>query len=133
MIVTRLILHRRHLQKVIGAPDSSVGLYTAIVAMIIESYALYAVVYLLYIVPWALSSWLMFPFSLSVKFKFVPSCISGTASCCRLTAVTLTGHRSVSDYSASCQPESIDQRHDYFPVREHRFDAFQQSKGIGGW
>lgn len=63
MIVTRLILHRRHLQKVIGAPDSSVGLYTAIVAMIIESYALYAVAYLLYIVPWALSSWLMFPFS----------------------------------------------------------------------
>ena len=56
MIVTRLILHRRNLRKAIGASDGVSGLYTAIVTMIIESYAIYAATFLAYIVSWAVDS-----------------------------------------------------------------------------
>ena len=56
MIVIRLVLHRRNLRKVLGTSDGTSGLYTAIVTMFIESYALYAIAFLLYIVPWALGS-----------------------------------------------------------------------------
>ena len=56
MIVTRLILHRRNVRKAIGASESSSGLYTAIVTMLIELYALYAIAYLLFLVLWVVSS-----------------------------------------------------------------------------
>ena len=52
MIVTRLILHRRKFRKAIGASDRSDGLYKAAVVMLIESCALCAIAYILYIVPW---------------------------------------------------------------------------------
>ena len=53
MIVMRLILHRRDFRNVTGASQRVGGLYTAIVTTLIESYALYAIAFLLYIVPWA--------------------------------------------------------------------------------
>ena len=55
MIVTHLIVHIRNLKAVIGASDGSSGLRT-VVMMLIESYALYAVALLLFIIPWAVSS-----------------------------------------------------------------------------
>lgn len=56
MIVTRLVLHSRNVRKALGAWESAPGLYTAVITTLIESYALYAAAFLLYIVPWALDS-----------------------------------------------------------------------------
>ena len=57
MIVTRLILHRRNIRKAIGASGGAGGLYTAVVTMLIESYALYAATFLTYVVPWSSNSY----------------------------------------------------------------------------
>ena len=59
MIVIRLIRHVRNVRKVTGASSGSHGLHTAtatVVTMLVESYALYAVALLVYIVPWAINS-----------------------------------------------------------------------------
>ena len=62
MIVMRLILHIRNVRKATGAPDKSNGLHTAAataVTILIESYALYSITLLVYIVPWAIQSWVV--------------------------------------------------------------------------
>ena len=56
MIVTRLVLHSRNVRSAMGAPGGVTGLYKAIVTMLIESSALYAVNSLLFIGPWAAQS-----------------------------------------------------------------------------
>jgi hypothetical protein len=53
MIVTRLVLHSRNIRNAMGAPAGNSGLYKAVITMLIESCALYAVTLLLFIVPWA--------------------------------------------------------------------------------
>jgi len=53
MIVVRLALHSRNIRSAMGAPVGISGLYKAIVTMLIESSALYAVNSLLFIGPWA--------------------------------------------------------------------------------
>ena len=55
MIVTRLILHIRNIRGALGEADRS---YRTVVTMLIESSALYAVSFILFIVPYAASSWL---------------------------------------------------------------------------
>ena len=58
MIVVRLIMHIRNLRRATG--EGSNGLHTAattVVTMLIESYALYAVALLLFIVPSSIGSW----------------------------------------------------------------------------
>jgi len=56
MIVTRLVLHSRNVRSAMGAPVGISGLYKAIVTMLIESSALYAVNSLLFIGPWGAGS-----------------------------------------------------------------------------
>lgn len=56
MIVGRLILHSRNVRNVIGASDGVRGLYSAVVAMLIESCAIYAASSLLFMVPWWIES-----------------------------------------------------------------------------
>ena len=56
MIVGRLILHSRKFQSAIGTTAKTGGLYKAIVTMLIESCALYAITYLLFMAPWAAGS-----------------------------------------------------------------------------
>ena len=76
MIVTRLTLHRRNFRNVQGASQRVGGLYTAIVTILIESYALYAIAFLLYIVPWALGHPIVYLFSQvlgNVQVRVVPS------------------------------------------------------------
>jgi hypothetical protein len=51
IIVTRLIMHSRNIRKAIGASTGTNGLYKTVVAMLVESYALYAVAFLLFIIP----------------------------------------------------------------------------------
>ena len=52
MIVIRLIRHDKDVRKALGTPTGISGLYKAVVAMLIESSALYAVSSLLYIGLW---------------------------------------------------------------------------------
>jgi hypothetical protein len=63
MIVTRLFLHRRKFRKAMGALDRSSGLYTAAIALLVESFALSTIAYLLYIVPRVAKLWTVGPFS----------------------------------------------------------------------
>ena len=56
MIIIRLVLHNRNIQRALGTSTGVSGLYGAIVAMLVESYALYAVTLLLYVIPLAISS-----------------------------------------------------------------------------
>jgi hypothetical protein len=56
MIVTRLVLHSRNVRKAMGAETGTTGLYKTIVTMLIESSALYAASFLLYIGPWGANS-----------------------------------------------------------------------------
>ena len=52
MIVTRLVLHSREIRTAMGAPSGLTGLYKAIITMLVESSALYAVNSLLFVGPW---------------------------------------------------------------------------------
>ena len=66
MIIMRLILHVRNNRRTTGDFDESGGLHTVVttvVTMLIESYALYAIALLLYIVPWGICSSIGYLFS----------------------------------------------------------------------
>ena len=52
MIVTRLVLHNREIRTAVGAPSGLTGLYKAIITVLVESSALYAVNSLLFVGPW---------------------------------------------------------------------------------
>lgn len=57
MIATRLILHSRNIRNAMGpSAGFTNGLYTAVVTMLVESSAPYAVAFILYIGPWAANS-----------------------------------------------------------------------------
>ena len=56
MIVIRLVLRGRRIRNSTGALAATTGLCKAVITMLIESFALYAVNFLLFIVPWAASS-----------------------------------------------------------------------------
>lgn len=53
MIIARLVLHRRNIRNAIGASFGAGGMYASIITMLVESAALYAIGYLLYIVSFA--------------------------------------------------------------------------------
>ena len=60
MIIVRLILHAREVRKAIGTSDGPGTrlhtVITAVVTTLVETYALYAVALLVFIVPWAIVS-----------------------------------------------------------------------------
>ena len=56
LIVTRLVLHNRNVRTAMGVPPGFGGLYKAIVTMLVESSALYAVSSLLFVAPWGAGS-----------------------------------------------------------------------------
>jgi len=56
MIVVRLVLHSRNIRTAMGTSNGVGGLYKAIVTMLIESSALYAVNSLLFVGTWGAGS-----------------------------------------------------------------------------
>lgn len=56
MIIAKLILHRRNLRHAIGTSNGATGVYTTIVTILLESYTLYAIALLSYIITWAMQS-----------------------------------------------------------------------------
>jgi len=63
MIVARLLIHQRNIRKAVRASAGFSGLYTAVVTMLVESAALYAFTFLLYIGSWASDSAVVYIFS----------------------------------------------------------------------
>ena len=63
MIVIRLILHQRNIQAAMGVRPGAGGMYKAVVTMLVESYALYAVTFLIFIVPWAMNNYAAYIFA----------------------------------------------------------------------
>ena len=62
MIVFRLMVHIRNIRNTTGSSDGSSGLHTAaatVAMMLIESYAIYAGVLLVYIISWATNSFVV--------------------------------------------------------------------------
>ena len=69
MIVIRLLVHIRNVRKATGALSGSTSLHTVattVVTMVVESYALYAIAFLSYVVSRALESWASTLFSAAV-------------------------------------------------------------------
>lgn len=66
MIIARLALHNRQLQDAVGPSlRRSDGFYDSVVSMLIESSALYAVTFVLFIIPWAINNpaeFIFYPF-----------------------------------------------------------------------
>ena len=61
MIVIRLIIHMRNIRKTLGSSNGLNGLFTTtatVATMLVESYGIYAAVLIIYIVPWAIGSWI---------------------------------------------------------------------------
>jgi hypothetical protein len=51
MIITRLIWHRRQVREAIGSSRGLIGPYRIVIAILVESYALYALALLMYAIP----------------------------------------------------------------------------------
>jgi hypothetical protein len=56
MIVTRLVMYNRNVRNAMGAPAKAGGVYRTAVTLLVESCALYAVSYILFIASWAIGS-----------------------------------------------------------------------------
>ena len=56
LIVAWLAMHRKDIRNATGAPAGASGLYETIVAVFVESCAIYAVISLLFVVPWGAKS-----------------------------------------------------------------------------
>ena len=91
MIITRLALHIRNVRNAVGASSGLGGLYTAVITMLVESSALNAVGYLLYIVSVSTYSFAAFIFNaplgetqVSVVFPF-------------LQRIAIPGHRLINE------------------------------------
>lgn len=121
MIVARLILHSRNIRRATGTSDGTAGLYTTIVTMLVESYALYAASLVFYIVPWALESWVVsIPAKIlgpiQVRVVTAHSDISKIRNVVAYSSRP-TGHRSLPDHPTSRQAESIDGQNDHLWAR----------------
>jgi hypothetical protein len=102
MIAARLFLHLRGIRNAVGALDRASGLYKAIIAMLVESGALYALSFLLLVGPWASMSvvhliTLQILPEIQVRIVFpLPRCTSIPRSC-----LTMMANRSLHHSSSS--------------------------------
>ena len=132
MIITRLVLHIKNIRGATRAPDGSSSLHTAaatVVTMLIESYALYTIALLVYVVPWAYQNWAMAIFSGISGAGQVSAVLTfphyNVTLCHRCLILLHIGHRSVSHHSTSRGPESCDKRINF---RDFRVDSFQEPR-----
>ena len=56
MIAIRLIMHARNIRNAMGFPSTTARVFISIFTLLIESFSLHAVSFMLYIVPWAANS-----------------------------------------------------------------------------
>ena len=87
MIIIRLVLLGRDIRSPTGTRATTTGLCEAVVTMLVESFALYAVNFLLFIVPWATGSsvWAIFsPILADVQVRVL--CLPGSPLFCNTVA-----------------------------------------------
>jgi len=112
MIVIRLALHSRNIRAAMGAPAGLSGLYKAIVTMLIESSALYAVNSLLFIGPWGAGNHaadIFLPILAETQVRILiqrplPDRLSNMI-------YGLAGDRTTAHHSTSRRPERVDEHH----------------------
>ena len=103
MIVIRLILHTRNTRTALGITGIG-GLCKAVIAMLIESCALYAVSSLLVIGPWSTENPVtnaFFPILSQIQVRVSPR-LQSLNEVSNMTADWI-GHRSTAHHSTSCQ------------------------------
>ena len=112
MIVTRLILHRRNIQNAMGSSaGTTTGLYRAIVTILVESCALYAASFILFLGPWgSLSSVanIFFPVLAQAQVRAIFYILLKYGNL--FSSLRPAGHRTAPHHSTSRRPESIDER-----------------------
>ena len=101
MIIARLALHSRNFRKAIGASSGAGGLYTSVITMLVESSALYAICYILYIIPTATGSYIGYIFApvlgeIQVRALFAFSRCAAFSGHCLITEVNRSSLRSSS-------------------------------------
>ena len=83
MIIIRLVLLGRDIRNPTGTRATTTGLCKAVVTMLVESFAFYAVNFLLFIVPWATGSsiWAIF-FPILADVQVCVFCLPGSSLSC---------------------------------------------------
>ena len=112
MIVARLVLHGRKVRTIMGSPAGVGGLYKTIVAMLIESSALYAATSLLVIgTTFGENSTqvVYFPILVETQVRASPQPRSSGDLSNAMTG--RSGHCSVTHHPTSRQQECVDERH----------------------
>lgn len=74
MIIARLLLHNKSLKRSMGSRATTNGLYKAVVTMLVESFALYTVCFLLFIGTWSAQSsfvYIFFPILVETQVRTV--------------------------------------------------------------
>ena len=112
-----------------GARAGAGGLYKAVIAMLIESFSLYAVNFLLYTGPWIVDNFAQYIFlpilsQTQVRVLYLAMVVSSDRR-------RRTGYRPFPHCSASRQPDRSNERGDRF--WEHRLASFREPGEIHGW
>ena len=131
MIVTRLIRHSRNIRIAMGASARVGGLYKTAITMLVESCALYAVSYILFIGPWAIGnpvSNIFFPILAETQVRGVYGFLHHGPWMLLSKNNLGTGHCPVPHHFKGRQPDSIDEQ--YYRLRERRFHSFQDSRKV---
>jgi len=116
-IVIRLVLHSRNIRSVMGAPPGLTGLYKAVVTMLIESSAIYAVSSLLFLGFWGSGCHVA---EVASAILAETQVYSLSPSVQTWLSDVIIGHCSIAHHTTSRQSEGIDeQKH---RLRKYRFD-----------
>lgn len=110
MIIARLVLHSRSIRKSMGTPEGTSGVCKTIVAMFVESFALYTANFLLVIGSWGARSYLVYTFfpilaETQVIAPFLTTLRVATRSA---PASTALAPRDVGSIDFSSRPRSMD-------------------------
>ena len=115
MIAVRLVMHSKDIRAAMGAPAGINGMCKAIVAILVESSALYALSSLLVIGPWVAASDAV-EISLPVLAETQARDFPRSRPSDRFSNISTnrTGHRSTAHHSTDCKQERVDEQHSQF-------------------
>ena len=102
MIVVRLILYRRNIKNAMGGQAGVGGLYKTIATIMVESSALYAITYLLFIGSWAADISVQYIFLQALGETQVRTVFFSRKNNRLIVLTKQTGHRSLPHHPPSC-------------------------------
>ena len=134
MIVVRLAWHNKNIRNAMGASSGIGGLSRAVATILTESFALYAINFILYIRPYGTASifqFLFWPILAETQVRVSPRTYLpyyvAILRHCRAVAI---GYRPIPHHHTSCEAESIDERG--HRLRGSWLDSISESRGIDG-